>query len=69
MNTYRVEEFKRLVKMHSKRNLTLLALSRLAGFNSKTSFNNVFKKSTGKTPSDFCKELTNLESPMKNEAG
>lgn len=50
---YRVEEFKYLCKDPSKRNYTLISLAYDSGFNSKASFNRVFKKSTGVTPSEY----------------
>jgi AraC-like DNA-binding protein len=36
---------------------TVLGIALDAGFNSKSSFNNAFKKITGKTPSEFKKAL------------
>jgi AraC-like DNA-binding protein len=55
INSYRVEEVKQ--KMADSRNshLTLLALALESGFNSKSSFNAVFKKLTGETPSQYYK--------------
>ncbi len=53
INEYRIEEVKKLLadKRHSKYTLTAIAFE--AGFNSKSSFNYVFKKATGMTPSQF----------------
>ena len=56
VNNYRVEEFKLLMLKPGKRKPTVEALAHLSGFNSKTSFHNIFKKMTGKTPSKFYKE-------------
>ena len=53
INVYRVEEVKRRIQDPSSDNLTLLAIGLEAGFNSKSSFNSVFKKHTGMTPSEF----------------
>lgn len=53
VNGYRVEEAKRLLKNPGKRNYTILSVGFEAGFNSKTTFNTVFKKFTGLTPTDF----------------
>ncbi len=50
---FRVEEFKLLCKDPSKRNYTLISLAYDCGFNSKATFNRVFKKSTGLTPSEY----------------
>ena len=53
VNSYRVEEFITLAKKDIDKNFNLLGLAYQAGFNSKSSFNQVFKKITGKTPSEF----------------
>lgn len=53
INGYRVEEAKRLLLNPQNRNYTVLSVGFEAGFNSKTTFNTVFKKFTGQTPTDF----------------
>lgn len=53
VNGYRVEEAKRLLLDPSLQHYTILAIAFEAGFNSKTTFNTVFKKYTGTTPSKF----------------
>ena len=53
VNRYRVQEMIRLMNHPDKQSYTLLALAYEAGFNSKSTFNQVFKKFTGKTPSAF----------------
>ena len=53
VNGYRVEEAKRLLVDPRNTNYTILAVGFEAGFNSKTTFNTVFKKMTGLTPTDF----------------
>jgi AraC-like DNA-binding protein len=53
INGYRVEEAKRLLLDPKSRNYTILSVAFEAGFNSKTTFNTVFKKFTGLTPTDF----------------
>ncbi len=58
VNTYRVEEFKRLIAMPRNRNLTLLSVAFACGFNSKSSFNRYFKKATGQTPSGYFSALS-----------
>ncbi|MCF2443312.1 helix-turn-helix domain-containing protein [Dyadobacter sp. CY345] len=57
INSYRVEEVIRRMKDPRNRHLTLLALALDSGFNSKTSFNTIFKKVTKQTPSEFYKSL------------
>jgi AraC-like DNA-binding protein len=58
VNTYRLEEFKRLVAMSKNQQFTLLSLAYDCGFSSKSSFNRYFKKATGKTPSEYSTEIT-----------
>jgi AraC-like DNA-binding protein len=53
VNGYRVEEAKRLLLNPKNRNYTILSVGFEAGFNSKTTFNTVFKKFTGLTPTEF----------------
>ncbi len=55
VNEYRVETAKQLLLNPKKQHLTLLAIAFEAGFNSKSSFNNVFKKHCSITPSEFKK--------------
>lgn len=56
VNEYRVEEVKRRIMDSSSNHLTILGIALESGFNSKTSFNRVFKQLTGITPSQFQKE-------------
>jgi AraC-like DNA-binding protein len=53
INSYRVEEAKRLLLDESSKNYTILSIGFEAGFNSKTTFNTVFKKFTGQTPTEY----------------
>lgn len=53
VNGYRVEEAKRLLLDSKKSNYTILSIGFEAGFNSKTTFNTVFKKFTGLTPTQY----------------
>lgn len=55
VNEYRVEEIKIKIGAPEFAHLTILGLAYDCGFNSKSSFNSVFKKVTGVTPSDFKK--------------
>lgn len=57
INTFRVEEFKRLIKIPKNQQFTLIALAYDCGFNSKSSFNRYFKKHTGITPSQYAKSF------------
>lgn len=58
VNHYRLEEFKRLIAIPKNQQLTLLSLAFECGFNSKSSFNRYFKKSTGQTPSQYFSLIT-----------
>lgn len=53
VNGYRVNEAKTLLLDSRNRNFTILSVGFEAGFNSKTTFNTVFKKFTGLTPTEF----------------
>ncbi len=53
VNSYRVNEVKTKLKSNDNRKFTLLAIAFDCGFNSKSSFNRVFKEFTGKTPGEF----------------
>lgn len=53
INEYRIEDVKERLKNPDYKNLTVLAIAYDAGFNSKSSFNTLFKKNTGMTPSEF----------------
>ena len=61
INHYRVEEFKERVGKPEAKNLSLLGLAMDCGFNSKSSFNSVFKSNTGMTPSQYVKSLKSPE--------
>jgi YesN/AraC family two-component response regulator len=53
VNGYRVDEARRLLLDSKNRNFTILSVGFEAGFNSKTTFNTVFKKFTGQTPTEY----------------
>ncbi len=53
INKYRVDEAKTLLKDPAKNQYSVLGIGFESGFNSKTSFNQTFRKFTGQTPSDF----------------
>jgi len=59
INTYRLTHFKKAIKNPQNRNFTLLAVAYESGFNSKTVFNNFFKKVMGTTPSAYLKSVQN----------
>lgn len=53
INEYRVEEFVERAMLPENQKFNILSLAYDAGFNSKSSFNQIFKKHKGKTPSEF----------------
>jgi AraC-like DNA-binding protein len=57
VNSYRVREVQEKMADPSNNHLTLLAIALESGFNSKTSFNTLFKKIAGKTPTQYHKSL------------
>jgi AraC-like DNA-binding protein len=57
VNRYRVEEFKDQCKDPKNKNITLIGLAYNSGFNSKATFNRVFKKSVGCTPSEYLRKI------------
>jgi AraC-like DNA-binding protein len=54
---YRIEEAKKIIAADKAARLTVEEISEMVGYNSKTSFNNAFKRLTGNTPSEFRKSL------------
>jgi len=56
VNSYRVAEVIHRINDPKERNKTLLGIALESGFNSKSSFNSIFKANTGKNPSDFLKK-------------
>lgn len=56
VNSFRVAEALERIKDPKEGNKTLLGIAMESGFNSKSSFNQIFKDTTGKNPSDFLKK-------------
>jgi len=59
MNEQRVKEVQKRLLNGSSESYTLLAIAIDSGFNSKASFNRIFKKHTGMTPSEFISHKNN----------
>jgi len=57
INKYRVEEVKALLMNPAKKHYTILGIAFESGFNSKSSFHNIFKKFTGLTPIEYRSSL------------
>ncbi|MCU0461244.1 MAG: AraC family transcriptional regulator [Bacteroidales bacterium] len=61
INEYRVKEVITRFNDPKNNNFTILAIAFDAGFNSKTTFNSIFKSQTGMTPSEFREKLTGIK--------
>jgi ligand-binding sensor domain-containing protein/AraC-like DNA-binding protein len=57
INTYRIEEAKKLLRDPKRAEQKIISIAFDVGFNTKTAFNNVFKKYTKMTPSQYKKNL------------
>jgi AraC-like DNA-binding protein len=58
INKYRIESFKEDLISDKYKEFTLLGVALECGFNSKSSFNRIFKEQTGITPGEFKKNIT-----------
>jgi AraC-like DNA-binding protein len=61
VNGYRVEEVKRRLQENLDSNLTILGTGLECGFNSKASFQRIFKEMTGVSPGEFQKSLSRVK--------
>jgi AraC-like DNA-binding protein len=61
INEFRVKEVISRFADPKNNNFTILAIAYDSGFNSKTTFNSIFKSITGKTPSDFREKATGIK--------
>jgi AraC-like DNA-binding protein len=61
INEYRVKEVISRFGDPRNNNFTILAVAFDAGFNSKTTFNSIFKNQTGKTPSEYREQSTGIK--------
>ncbi|WP_298759550.1 AraC family transcriptional regulator [uncultured Psychroserpens sp.] len=59
VNGYRVEAFKSMLKENKHEQLSLLGIAQECGFNSKATFNRVFKKLTNHSPTEYLKSSLN----------
>jgi AraC-like DNA-binding protein len=57
VNSYRVEAFKKMIKEDKHEQLSLLGIAEECGFNSKATFNRVFRKLTNYTPTQYLNSL------------
>jgi AraC-like DNA-binding protein len=61
INEYRVKEVISRFNDPANNNFTILAIAYDSGFNSKTTFNSIFKSQTGLTPSEFREKATGIK--------
>ena len=59
VNGYRVEAFKMMLQEDKHKQLSLLGIAQECGFNSKATFNRVFKKLTNLSPTEYLKTQVN----------
>lgn len=57
INTLRTQEFIAVISDINNQKYTLLSLAYECGFNSKSSFNKYFRKTTGQSPSEYLKGI------------
>ena len=62
INTYRVKEIQKYIQKGEHKIKTLLGLALESGFNSKASFNRIFKSHTGFSPSIYAKNIEKKDS-------
>ncbi|MEI9810951.1 MAG: helix-turn-helix transcriptional regulator [Bacteroidota bacterium] len=65
VNHYRVEEARQLLLDPAKEGHKIASIAYDAGFNSLSTFNEVFKKMTGATPSQFRKDLSRVSKQQR----
>lgn len=58
INTYRIEEFKRQLQNPDNQNYKIIGIAYDCGFNSKATFNRVFKNHAGLTPSQYKQSIS-----------
>lgn len=68
VNGYRAEAVARRIRQGDAAQFTLLALALEAGFNSKTSFNRIFKQHTGLSPSAFKAQITSEQHMVRSNS-
>ena len=61
VNTYRIQEAKRILSDDKKRNLNIIDVAYEVGYNNKVTFNKAFKKGTQLTPSQFQRSIPQLQ--------
>jgi AraC-like DNA-binding protein len=60
INSYRIDEAKHMLSNQNQSDKTVLDIMLDVGFNSKATFNTLFKKKVGMTPSEYRKSVNTL---------
>ncbi|HMV10228.1 MAG TPA: helix-turn-helix domain-containing protein [Cyclobacteriaceae bacterium] len=66
INLKRIEEAKQLLRLKPKKDLNVIEVAYEVGFNNKGTFNSVFKRITGLTPTEFRRQSQQLLEPRSN---
>lgn len=61
INSFRIEAVKKQMASSRLKEITLAGIATECGFNSKATFNRVFKQVTGVTPSDYLDQITSIK--------
>jgi AraC-like DNA-binding protein len=64
INEYRVNEIKKMMADDQFHDYSILRIAYQSGFNSKSGFNNAFKRFTGHTPSEYKKFLSGINNNL-----
>jgi AraC-like DNA-binding protein len=62
INTYRIEESKRLLRKPDSEKFKIISIAYDSGFSTKSSFYNAFRKNTGLTPGEYVKKFRSQSS-------
>ena len=62
---YRIRHVEQILKNKAQGNSTIMDIAYDCGFNSKTAFNRAFKEVTGKTPTEYLKDLCSTTTTTK----
>lgn len=65
VNSYRIKEAETLLRDPAYKNSKIIHIAYDSGFNTKVSFNQTFKKFTGKSPSEYRKEVVSSKRNVK----
>jgi AraC-like DNA-binding protein len=66
INHLRIEEAKKLLQNTSREDMHIVEIAYSSGFNNKVSFNNIFKKKTGMTPTQYRSQFTQMDQSSKS---